>query len=123
MLFSLPVCVETDSIYAAMLLVVSLGDQPLVFEGRGTTAYPHVECSTDDVFETLCMFTVFVDGVEITSCQDIVTAITACFIMYWVFDIKYPKPFYGMLSMLDTFVFRKNSVKATQKVLNFVNQI
>lgn len=84
--------------------------------------YPHVEF-TGDVFDSLTSFTVTADGVDILSCSDVTSAVTACFAMYWIFDIKYPKMFYGFLSFLDNFVFKKNSVRASQKVSNFVNKL
>jgi hypothetical protein len=97
------------------------GDQPLVCETQRTSPYPHVRLS-GDLFGLLPSFVVEADGSEIVSCSDIISGVTVTFLMYWLFDIKYPKIHFGLLSFLDTFIFQKKGVRASQKVLGFINQ-
>jgi hypothetical protein len=112
-----------DIIYAAMLLTHGLNEQPLVSEGgRAATLYPYVDCTSGDVFGAVRMFTVYADGAEVTTTGDIVNAITACFLMFWLFDIQYPKHFCGLLSLLDNIIYNKKSVRMPQKVSNFINK-
>ena len=68
------------------------------------------------------MFRIFAEGVEVTVCRDAVTALTTAFLMFWIFDIKYPKTSASTLSFLDNFIFKKNSVPVKQKVANFINK-
>jgi len=112
---------ESDVTYAAMLLTVCFGDQPLVSEIDRASPYPHIQVS-GELFGLLPMFVVQADGSDVMSCGDIVSALSVTFLMYWLFNIKYPKVHFGLLSFLDTFIFKKKSVRATQKVLSFINQ-
>ena len=117
------VLVETDVLYAAMLLSMSLGDQPLLVDIEQTTPYPHILYSGDeDIFGPLTTFAVFADRTHITTCSTVVNAITVCFLAYWLFNIQYPKSFRGILSFLDAFIFRKKSVRISQKVSTFFNK-
>jgi hypothetical protein len=106
-----------------MLLAVCLGEQPLVLEGRGTTAYLYIECSSDDTFGPLYMFTVFDDGEEITTFRDIVTAITACFIMCWVFDKKIPKAILWYAVTARRIYLPQKQCSGHKKGAEFFNQI
>ena len=81
------------------------------------TPYPHV-IFTGDIFDSQTSFTLFADSTEIAVCTDVLTAITACFVVYWIFNIQYPKQFRNFLSFqarahlsttgqsaLDVFIF------------------
>lgn len=93
-------------------------------EGVSSTLYPHVEFERDlSVFDAATVFRVLADGNEITQCSDIVKAMTVAFVMHWIFNIKYPKEFFGTLSLFDTYVFRKNSVRVPQKVRSLINKL
>ena len=114
---------ESTTTYAAMMLSLCLMERPLVANSNDTktTPYPHVVCDTD-VFSAQSVYTVYADNTEITTCSDIVTALTVCFDIYWIFDIQYPKHYRNVLSLLDIAVFRKRSVKAPQKVITLLNK-
>jgi len=115
--------VETDARFAAVLLSHCFRESALVSEGS-QTCYPHI-CfvGDDDVFGAMTVFNLMADHTDVTSCTDIITAVTACFSLYWLFDIQYPKHFHGILTFLDTYVFRKRSVRVTQKVSTFINKL
>ena len=107
-----------------MLLSVCLNDQPLLSNSTRTTPFPYVNYFGDsDVFGPLTTFKVYADATEVTSCRDVVTAVTCCFLMYWIFDIKYAKPYYRTLAFLDNYVFKKNSVSLPQKVISLINKL
>ena len=84
---------------------------------------PHVTFSCDDIFDPQNVFTVYADKTEIVQCNSIVAAVTSCFVAYWLFDIQYPKLFKNTLTFFDTYVLRKNSVRATQRVSTFINKL
>jgi len=86
------------------------------------TPYPHV-IFTEDIFDSQTSFTLFADSTEIAVCTDVLTAITACFVVYWIFNIQYPKQFRNFLSFLDIALFRKKSVRTTQRLLTFINKL
>ena len=75
-----------------------------------------------EICTDLCAYTVYADSEEITTTTDILSAITVCFVLYWIFNIQYPKQFYGLLSFLDIFIFHRRSVKPSQKVSSFINK-
>jgi len=85
--------VETDARFATVLLSHCFRESPLV-SGGSQTCYPHI-CfvGDDDVFGTLTVFNLMADNTDVTSCTDIITAVTACLALYWIFDIQYPKNF------------------------------
>ncbi len=114
---------DSDKTYSAQLISLCLREQSLFSEAAQLTLYPYILYSGDEnIFGTLTVFRVFAEGVEVTSCRDAVTALTTAFVMFWIFDIKYPKTSASTLAFLDNFVFRKNSVAVTQKVANFINK-
>jgi hypothetical protein len=113
----------TDVAYAGLLLPHCLRDQAMVSDQDRASPYPHGEYSADsDVLDPLTEFRVFADGTQVATCTDVSSCITTCFLMYWIFDIAYPKCFNGTLSFLDNIVFKKKSVPLRQKVLTFVNK-
>ncbi len=115
--------IATDVAYAIMLLPYCLGDKPLVAATDRVTPYPHMKCSETDqgLFGPLTSYIVCADRLQITTCKDLVSALTSCFICYWLFNIKYPKIFCGQLGFLDN-LFKKNSIPVAQKVANFMNK-
>jgi hypothetical protein len=116
--------VETNTKYAAVLLMLCVGDSLIISTDTTTTTtpYPHIVC-TGDLFDSTAEFKIFVDRQEVVSTNNIVNAITVSFLQHWIFNIVYPKKFFGILSFLDVFVFRKKSVRATQKAVSFVNAL
>ena len=113
--------VDRDITYAAMMMAHGLGEKPLASHARRRTPYPQVVFS-GDVFAEKTAYTVIADSVEVVTCSNIVAAITACFLVHWIFDIQYPKLFKNTLTFLDVHVFKKSSVRANQKVLTYVNK-
>jgi hypothetical protein len=92
--------------------------------GRRPSLYSYVSHDEDtSIFDSTTILHVNADGIEITQCHNVVNALTVAFVLYWIFNIKYPKPFYGTLSLFDTSVFKKNSVRPPQKVVNFLNKL
>ena len=89
---------------------------------KRTLPYPFIKQVGDDVFDPCTNFIVCADNVDITYCKDIVSALTTCFIVYWIFNISYPKIYNGLLTFLDNFIFHKNSVRTSQKISNFINK-
>ena len=79
--------------------------------------------ATDDIFEPNVEFCVSADKTDIVRCTSIVGALTGCFVAYWMFDIQYAKLFKNTLVFFDVYIFRKNSVRAPQKVSTFINRL
>jgi hypothetical protein len=114
----------TDATYYGLLLALCFGEQSIVSESRTPSLYPHITQEGDsDLFDPETSFIIAVDRIDVTSTHDLVHALTICFLQYWLFDITYPKVFQGLLSFLDNFVFHKNSVRASQRVVNFINKL
>jgi len=109
-------------VYAALLLSVCMSERQLVSSVECRTPYPHVYAD-GDIFNSATRFTVSADGADVVTCSSVISAITACFILYWLFNIEYPKLFRSTLSFLDIHVFKKASVKSTQKITTFVNKL
>jgi len=113
---------DVDMTFGALLLMQCLDGKHKIVGDSERTLYPHVEYSEDtDVFD-VNEFNVKADNVHVVCCNSIVNAMTACFITYWLFDIQYPKQFKNLLTFLDIRVFRKKSVRPTQKVSTFINR-
>jgi hypothetical protein len=114
---------ETNITYGAFLLSYCLREDSMISDVARSTPYPHVQYFGDsDVFGSMTTFRVHAEGVEVTNCSDAATAMTICFLAYWIFDIKYAKLFSGTLSFLDNYIFKKNSVPISQKVLTLINK-
>ena len=113
--------VDRDVTYAAMMMAHGLGEKTLVSDAQRRSPYPQVVFS-GDVFGEKTAYTVIADNVEVVTCSNIVAAITACFVVHWIFDIQYPTLFKNILTFLDVHVFQKRSVRATQKVLTYINR-
>jgi len=114
---------DSDEIYSALLISLCLREQSLFSEAIQPTLYPYILYSGDEnIFGTLTVFKIYAEGAEVTSCRDAVTALTTAFLMFWIFQIKYPKTSASTLSFLDNFIFRKKSIAITQKVANFINR-
>jgi len=93
-------------------------------EGTKSVAYPHVTYGADaGLFDARTVFRVHVDGIEITQCSNVVKALTIAFIQHWIFNVQYPKPYFGTLALFDTIIFRKNSIRAPSKVINLSNKL
>jgi hypothetical protein len=117
-------CSETNIVCAAVLLIHHLCRKPILTRQFTRTPYPHVEYSGDgDVFGVLTTFTVYVNGVAITECHEVTSALTICFLCYWIFNIQYCSEFLGVLSFMDNFIFKKNTVPMSRKVTSFINKL
>jgi len=115
---------EVCVVYDVMLLSHCFSEQPLVTAEKQQTPYPHLRHYGDsDVFGSQTSYDFYADDYEVCTCADIISAITACFAIYWIFDIQYPRQFRIMLTLLDCYVFNKRSERSTQKVLSFVNKL
>ena len=112
----------TDAAYGALLLSYCLGDKSAIDCKERTSLYPFIKQIGDDVFDPCKNVIVFAENVDITYCKNIVSALPTCFIVFWIFNISYPKLYNGVLIFLDNFIFHKNSVRISQKISNFINK-
>jgi len=115
---------EMDVTLAGLLLPHCMRESSMFCTQESTTVtpYPHVMYSGDeDIFGSATEFRVFADGVHITCCRDVCSALTTCFVLYWIFDIAYSKSYIGALTFLDNFVFRKKNARMLSKVATFLN--
>lgn len=74
-------------------------------------------------FQNSC-YEIFLDKINVTKTENLVTAITLWFTLFWVFDVGYSKEHVKFLSFLDTFIFKKCSLKVVPRsVKSFYNAL
>jgi len=116
------VLVETDVLYAAMLLSMSLGDQPLLVDSEQTTPYPHILYSSDeDIFGPLTTFVVFADRTHIKPRACVWMPSLSAFLHTGYFIFNIPKAFMGYCISWTRSFFAK-SVRISQRVSTFFSK-
>ncbi|CAL1293241.1 unnamed protein product [Larinioides sclopetarius] len=56
-------------------------------------------------------YELYLDKQLITTAEDLLTAVTLWFCLFWLFDVGYNKHQIKLLSFMDTYIFKKCSVK------------
>lgn len=79
--------------------------------------YPYVSNPDEDVY------IVKVDGASVVHCDDRISAVTALFSSYWIFDIRYANENKRTLELLEKCVFKVTAAKPGQAVLRFINSL